>query len=343
MKKALKNGGLFLALVCLTFYVIGKDLNLVQLRAALSSANSIWMVAAVLASAVFLCCEGTNIARLLRGFGCNCRLYQGIRYALTGFFFSSVTPSASGGQPMQLYAMHKDHVAISRGTLALLGELLSFQVVTVMLAMCGFLFQRQMILDTSKGLWWVFLIGVGVNLAVTAVLIMALLRPAIINTLMGLLVRLISRFSQRKGAQAEKFLSAQLTDYADSVFQLRQKPILMVKTFLTTLIQMTAMYSITYLTYRALGMQSFDFFQVVSLQAVLYVSVSALPLPGAVGVSEGGFLLLFQTLYPDGLLTGAMLLSRAASFYLPVLFSGLYAAVYFSRGMVDKTVKKVYS
>ena len=136
MKKALKNGGLFLALVCLTFYVIGKDLNLVQLRAALSSANSIWMVAAVLASAVFLCCEGTNIARLLRGFGCNCRLYQGIRYALTGFFFSSVTPSASGGQPMQLYAMHKDHVAISRGTLALLGELLSFQVVTVMLAMC---------------------------------------------------------------------------------------------------------------------------------------------------------------------------------------------------------------
>ena len=180
-------------------------------------------------------------------------------------------------------------------------------------------------------------------MAVTAVLIMALLRPAIINTLMGLLVRLISRFSQRKGAQAEKFLSAQLTDYADSVFQLRQKPILMVKTFLTTLIQMTAMYSITYLTYRALGMQSFDFFQVVSLQAVLYVSVSALPLPGAVGVSEGGFLLLFQTLYPDGLLTGAMLLSRAASFYLPVLFSGLYAAVYFSRGMVDKTVKKVYS
>ena len=33
----------------------------------------------------------------------------------------------------------------------------------------------------------------------------------------------------------------------------------------------------------------------VGLQAVLFLSVSSLPLPGAVGLTEGGFLLLYQT------------------------------------------------
>ncbi|MFR7897973.1 lysylphosphatidylglycerol synthase domain-containing protein, partial [Turicibacter sanguinis] len=71
------------------------------------------------------------------------------------------------------------------------------------------------------------------------------------------------------------------------------------------------------------GLSDFSYLKVLSLQAILYIAVSAIPLPGAVGVSEGGFVMLFATLFPKMLIDSAMLLSRGISFYLFVAISGL--------------------
>ena len=70
----------------------------------------------------------------------------------------------------------------------------------------------------------------------------------------------------------------------------------------------------------------------VGLQAVLFLSVSSLPLPGAVGLTEVGFLLLYQTVFPAAILPSAMLLSRTVSFYLILLCCGLVIASRFLRG-----------
>ena len=56
---------------------------------------------------------------------------------------------------------------------------------------------------------------------------------------------------------------------------------------------------------KSFGLDSYTMSQVISLQAVLYVAVSAL-LPGALGVSESGFMMLFSTLFPASLLPSAM-------------------------------------
>ena len=57
------------------------------------------------------------------------------------------------------------------------------------------------------------------------------------------------------------------------------------------------------------------------MQAVLYTTVSGLPLPGAIGVSETIFLKIFGVAFGEKLLSGAMLLSRGISFYLFVVIS----------------------
>ena len=62
---------------------------------------------------------------------------------------------------------------------------------------------------------------------------------------------------------------------------------------------------------------------IAALQAVLFLVVSLIPLPGGTGASEGGFLLLYTSVFTGGALETAMLLSRFASFYLPLLVSGL--------------------
>ena len=57
------------------------------------------------------------------------------------------------------------------------------------------------------------------------------------------------------------------------------------------------------------------------MQAVLFATVSGIPSPGAVGVSEGGFLELFKKFYPKNQIASSMLLCRGVNFYLFVLIS----------------------
>ena len=65
----------------------------------------------------------------------------------------------------------------------------------------------------------------------------------------------------------------------------------------------------------------------VGVQSLLFISVSALPLPGSVGASESGFLILFKLLFPASVLNEAMILSRGVSFYLFVFLCGIFILV----------------
>lgn len=366
MKKILKNGGLFLMLLALTLYVIGRETDLGQILTAAAEADKLWLLTAFAAAGLFLCCEGCNLARLLRASGCEAvGIKNGLHYACAGFFFSAVTPSASGGQPMQLYRMHRDGVDFARGSLALLGEFLSFQAASTALAAAGFLFQRRFLAEELGGGQYFLLAGMGLNLLAAALALLLIVRPGAAGRLAELAVRLVSRFSRKRGRQAEAFLSSQLAEYGNGAAQLRRNPVLIAKTLATTLLQLAAMYGVTYLAYRAMGFDTWSFLQVTALQAVLSVSVSVLPLPGAVGVSEGVFLLLFQAAAPGSAAGAFMILSRTAGFYFPVAATGILTAALGmfpvkagvsgeeagrascscrkSGKIVDKTAKKVYS
>jgi len=65
----------------------------------------------------------------------------------------------------------------------------------------------------------------------------------------------------------------------------------------------------------------------ISLQAILYATVSGIPLPGAVGVSESGFINIFKNIFTMETISGAMLINRGVSFYLFVIISGLVVVV----------------
>ena len=65
---------------------------------------------------------------------------------------------------------------------------------------------------------------------------------------------------------------------------------------------------------------------VLALQAILSLAVTAVPLPGSVGASEGSFLVLYRTLLGAGQSFSVMLLSRGISFYAMLCISGLETA-----------------
>ena len=160
-KKGILCGLLFLSLLGLTFYLVFHGQDPGQLRAALLQADPTMLGIGAGCMAFFFCCEAKNLQRGLAMFGSPASYRACLRYAITGFFFSSVTPSASGGQPMQVYAMYRDGHPPAPGAMALLVEFFSFQLVAVALGIGGFLFHRQQLLAMPRGILACFLVGCG--------------------------------------------------------------------------------------------------------------------------------------------------------------------------------------
>lgn len=323
IKNFMKNGIFFLLLVALTFFILLKDSNINDIFIALNLVRLPFVLAAICCVFVFVCCEAINIKRILKVLYYDIRFIDCLKYAFIGFFFSSVTPSASGGQPMQVYYMKKDRIEISHSSLALLVEFACYQLVTISMAVIAFILNYKLILSINHSLKLLLIVGVLINTCVLIFIFFGIFSKRISVKIIDFFIALIYSLKIKKAEELKKKAYEQLEKYQEGAAFIKQNKKIMLKMILTTILQITSIHSVTFLIYKAFGLFNFSYLTVLSLQAILYISVSAIPLPGAVGVSENGFLTLFNTLFPQKLLSSAMLLSRGISFYLFVVISGI--------------------
>lgn len=248
---------------------------------------------------------------------------------LSGFFFSSVTPSASGGDPMQLYYMKKDGLPIGHSALAILTEFSSFQFVTVTMALIGFLTNYSFIQTSIGNIKYLLIVGVAINVAILLVVLLMIFSTQLIQKIIHFICRILEKLHYKKVEDFRQKCFEQIQEYKTGRNLLMKHPKVLMKIIGTTIFQVVLYHSIPYFIYLAFGLGEANFFQFLAVQAVLYISVSSIPLPGAVGVSEIGFLGVYQLLFPAELLSSSMLLSRGISFYLFVIISGI-VVLYFS-------------
>ena len=332
---------LFPVLTCLILYIIMRESSLTQIIACLKSCRISAILLAGGSMAVFVLCEAMNLRRCLnltaggqlatepsgavedKSRHISLRR-QALPYALTGFFFSGITPFASGGQPMQLYCMRKDGISAARGAVSLAMELASFQAAAVTLAAFGLLCFHDFIIQ-GAGFAAVFLLmGFAVNLGLLALLLCAILSPRSLAALGNLIAGFVQMLWASKAGSFRRAVEKWTEDYQSCISCLRRAPGEAARLFLTSLLQLAAMHSVPYWVALSLGINKANFLQMFSMQAVFFLLVSVIPLPGGGGAGEGGFLLIFAAVFTGSYLESAMLLSRFASFYLPMLISGAF-------------------
>ena len=77
-----------------------------------------------------------------------------------------------------------------------------------------------------------------------------------------------------------------------------------------TFCQLTALFSVPLVVYYAFGLTGSGALDIIGTQALVTLAVASLPLPGAVGASEGGFVAAMRLFFGAGLVTPAVLVSR---------------------------------
>ena len=342
MKKSTINNilkySIFLILVGVTFYIVFKNNDFGNFLTNLKGANFAFILLGVLSMFVYLGTEAANIKLILKNLGHKLSYLQSYRYSLVGFFFSSITPSSTGGQPAQIYFMNKDDIPIAHSTLALLVELMGYQFATGFLAIVGFILNFKTIVFQFGNIKFLVFLGLAINLIILSALIVMIFSKTIAIKIVEFITKILRFFHYPKVESFKESFLSQIDEYHRCSIYLKENKAILFRAIITNIIQLTAYHAIPYFVYLAFGLSGYNAFKIILMEAVLYVAVASLPFPGSVGISEGTFMIMFKMFFPKALLGSAMIISRGISFYFFVLLSAVGVLWSFLKSRKKKVV-----
>ena len=115
-----------------------------------------------------------------------------------------------------------------------------------------------------------------------------------------------------------------VTNFSNQFKFMNSKKKTVIKIFIIATIQSFLYYSLTYIVYRAFGNSGISYFQIVPAQAFLLLIMTFIPTPGSGIGAEGGFLLIFNSIFKQGTINMAILFWRLYTFYLPIIIGALF-------------------
>lgn len=307
---------IFLLLIVITFFFVFKDQDLGEALEAFYSAKFSFIFLGILLMIGYFAIEAWNIYSILKSFGEKLTYGQAFKFTLIGFFFCSVTPGASGGQPLEIYYMSKEKISPAHATLALLVQLCGVQISMMGLGLIGVIFSLHY-METS--IIWLTLLGLLINGFALALLLICIFSKRLTQRLVDFGIAVLKLFGYKKVEQKRKIINKSLKQYSDGAVYIKTHQKEFWICIGRTTLQMIIYFIIPFCVYKALGLSGTSFIQLFFFQAVLFMATSGLPLPGAIGASEAVFLSLFGVAFGEDMLGGAMLLNRSISFYWFVL------------------------
>ena len=329
IKKILKyalNIGLILVITLLTLNLVFKEQELPEIISDLKLADPRWIALGAAAAIFFVAGESSIIHYMLRVLDQKTSFLRCLKYSFIGFFFSYITPSSTGGQPMQMYHMKKDKIKIGYSTLIMLLITIAYKSVLVLLALGFLIFNFDTVALYAGDMKWLIVLGFALNLAFISLLLLVFIKPIWARALGIKVVELLTKLHIMKRRNKEKYTEKLIRicdTYAMGADYIKKNLSVVFNVFLMTAVQRICLFSITWIIYRAYGMNETRYIDILTIQIMIAVAVEMLPLPGAAGITEGCFLLAFTEIFTMERVKPALLISRGLNFYLILLIGAI--------------------
>lgn len=333
----LLNALVILFTIVLVIYLGAKNGDIGDAYRALRSAETGWLLAAAGAWGVFVIFESMGLHVFFRQQKVKAPFRSSLLVSLIGMFYSNVTPAATGGQPMQVFAFKKRGVPTGLSSSGLAVKFFCYQ--TALLALGGVMWLVHPGLVARCIARGRVLVATGfvLNGVTVAAVILLAINKNIVRGIITLLIRAGKALHLVKDvAQATSRADAALADFHASVDMLTHHPVQLLGLLGVSMIQVLGQMTIAYCVYRAMGQSTALYTEILALQVLLQIAASFTPLPGASGAQEGGFYLFFQDMFPESKLLGALLLWRFFTYYL-TLIVGLGCVVADSAGSIRRS------
>lgn len=318
-----------LTLAVLAAFVIF-DPDLQNIDDILTRIDPLWFLGALGCMVVYYLGDTGMYLIACRLMGAPQKLGEGLLTTMIGFFYSAITPLASGGQPFQIIQMKQRGINVGTSTSVLMLKFLSWHIVITLMGVIGAVALSSSLATGGTTMLVLFIVGVLVHIACVTAGIMLLLKPSFVQKLGNGAIGLVSKikyFRKRPEKVVSMYASFDkfVCDYREAMQFALKHSWGMLFILLTGIVEVAAYMAVTYFVYRGLGFGEYGFLNIVTTQIILSISVAFIPLPGASIASEGGFFALFSQFFGAARSVG-MLIWRVLTYYMTI-FLGLAAVL----------------
>ena len=328
MKKTIFNILFLIIVFALTLWSVFSGVDFRQLTDYLSNANPLYTIPSVLCVIAFILGESVIIYYLLNTLGTHIRFSHCCLYSFIGFFYSCITPSASGGQPMQVVAMRKDKIPVAVSTVLLAIITITYKLVLVLIGTVILVFRPVSIMKYLDGVEWLMYIGLALNVVCIAGLLLLVFSADMVRSIAMWVLNLVDKIHPlRHRKNWEQRLEHIISQYTGTAEFYRGNHKIILNVLGITFIQRFMLFFVTWLTYLAFHLSGESMLVITSLQGMISVAVDMLPLPGGMGISENLFLTIFEPIFGEALVLSGMLVSRGISFYTQLIICAVITVV----------------
>ncbi len=326
-KKGILNGLFLAAVFVITVYCVFQGQDMGELLSYIKNADIRYWLLAIICVVFFIGSESVIIYYMMHTIKQKVRLLHCFLYSFVGFFFSCITPSATGGQPAQIYYMKKDKIPIPVSTLVLMIVTITYKLVLVVIGIAVFLIRPAEIMKYLQPVaGWCYL-GLALNVFCVSFMMLLVFHPTMAREILMALIRGLGKIHLVKRQEHYlKKISRAMEQYQDVAAYFATHRLVVWNAFVITLVQRLLLFFVTYLVYRSFGMEGYGMVTIVVLQGMISVAVDMLPLPGGMGISEKLFLSMFLPIF-GSITLPAMVVSRGLSYYTELIISALLTIV----------------
>ena len=242
---------LFASVMLLTFYAVFQKKDLFGIWNAIIRMELGNFIIAISLGLFFVSAEGITIWYLLVSLGNKCSIWRCIKYSFIGFFYSGITPSATGGQPVQLYYMKRDGYKTSDSSVILMTVALAYKLVLVLIGVCLFFLWYRHLKYFMKDYIILYFVGLFLNFIVVLAIFVAMRFPNILIRIAyafekGMIRMRIWNVDSERKERIQYFVQS----YDHTVkFMVEYKRKLLVL-FIMTMLQRCSLFLLTYIVYR---------------------------------------------------------------------------------------------
>ena len=287
---------------------------------AFASFNYAFLLIALVAIVVYWLLEAVCMQII-----CN-DLFKGFSFGKTflvtiiGQYFNCITPLSSGGQPMQAYYYQRFGLPVEHAMPMLLCRFIVYQMTMTIYAIIVLILRFNYFMQDMRPIMYLVAIGFMGGFVLMAMLLALAFAKNTVTRVTGWCINILGRIGILKNPNdTMRAARKTLEDAYDGMQFLLKRPALLIKVSLVTFVQLTVFFSMSWIIFAGFGLVA-DYLTVVSCQAFVYLIMSFVPLPGAIGASEASYITFFTYVYGDASIVAlSTFIWRFFTFYLPIV------------------------
>lgn len=265
-------------------------------------------------------------------------LLQSVKVSLIGLYYCALTPSSSGGQPMQVVYMRRNKMPVGTATCIVCIKFVIYELSLCSIYIAGMSLRGAYFYTNHNEAFWLAVLGFIINLVAVVFIILTIINKKLVIKIGGGLISLLNKLKiiKKKELTVESFEHT-IDDYHTAAAYISKYKLRALGSYFISVLNLSFLFVIPYLIYLSFGYSASGAANIFTMQAMLFLAVSFVPLPGAAGASEGGFLLFFGPFF--GAATAvAMLIWRFLTYYMMLIVGSLL--VVFDEVLSIKRLKK---